>query len=71
MSIDRKAVVQLARLFLLADGVPRVVGMAGEDRERAVELLGQHDPGQFVGQGHGAKREHQAAASLRGLKGGR
>ncbi len=68
MSLDRRALVQLARLFLLADGVSGVVGMAGEDGERAVYLLGEHDPGEFVGQRDGAKREHQAPGGVRRLK---
>jgi hypothetical protein len=31
------------------------IGAAGEDGEGAVELFGEHDAGEFVGEGHGAE----------------
>jgi len=36
-----------------------VVGMMAEDREPAIELLKQHDAGEFVSERHLAEREHQ------------
>ena len=35
----------------------RVVGMSSQDGEGAIDLFGQHDPGEFVGKGHCAERE--------------
>jgi len=33
------------------------IGAAGENGERAIQLLGKHDAGEFVGEGHRAERE--------------
>jgi hypothetical protein len=38
------------------------VGAAGEDGEGAVELFGEHDAGEFVGEGHGAERKFLVGA---------
>jgi hypothetical protein len=38
------------------------VGAAGEDGEGAVELLGEHDAGEFVRKGHGAERKSVVGA---------
>jgi hypothetical protein len=38
------------------------VGAAGEDGEGAVELFGEHDPGEFMGESHGAQRESLVGA---------
>ncbi len=63
MSLDRRALVQLARLFLLADGVSGVVGMAGEDgKDRKLTaglLLGAYTSGQRFGGKLGASRVEQ------------
>jgi hypothetical protein len=39
------------------ESVAGVVGVAGEDGEGAVELLGEDDAGERVGQGDGAEGE--------------
>jgi hypothetical protein len=38
------------------------IGAAGENGEGAVELLDEHDPGEFVRKGHGAERKFLAGA---------
>ncbi len=38
------------------------VGAAGENGEGAVELLGEHDAGEFVRKGHGAERKFLVGA---------
>ena len=35
-----------------------MIGMAGQDSDRAIDLLGKHDAGEAVRQGHTAEREH-------------
>ena len=40
--------------------------MAGANGQRAVDLLGEDDAGELVGQRDGAKREHQASARAGG-----
>ena len=41
--------------------------MAGENGQRAVDLLGQHDAGQLMGQRDGSKREQQASTRAGGV----
>jgi len=38
------------------------IGAAGEDGESAIELLGEHDAGEFVRKGHGAERKFLVGA---------
>jgi hypothetical protein len=44
-----------------------VVGVAGEDGEGAVKLLGEDGAGQFMRQGDGAEREDEAGAQAGGV----
>jgi hypothetical protein len=44
------------------DLVPGVVGVAGQDGEGAVDLLGQYDAGKLVRQGHAAKGKEKIGA---------
>ena len=46
--------------------MPGVVGMAGEDGEAAVDLLGEHDAGQLMGQGDSSQGEQEAGLFERG-----
>jgi hypothetical protein len=38
------------------------IGASGENGEDAVELFGEHDAGEFVGEGHGAERKFLVGA---------
>jgi hypothetical protein len=45
-----------------------MVWMPAENRRRAIELLGEDEPGQSVGQREGSKREKQRGARARGFR---
>jgi len=42
--------------------------MAGEDGEGAIDLLGQNDAGEFVGESHRTKREERVGAEASGRR---
>jgi hypothetical protein len=48
--------------------VAGVVGMSGEDGEGAVELLGEHDAGEFVREGHETEGEGEGGVAERFLR---
>lgn len=50
------------RHLLSPFSVPTVIGVSGEDRASAVELLGEDQAGQGVGEGEGAERQQDFGA---------
>jgi hypothetical protein len=44
------------------ESVTAVVRMPSKDCKCAIELFGEHDPGQLMGKGHGAEGEQQIGA---------
>src|SRR6201996_9428593 len=44
------------------ESMAAVVGMPSKDCKCAIELFGEHDPGQLMGKGHGAEGEQQVGA---------
>jgi len=53
--------MDMVDMVLTLGGLFRI-GAAGEDSEGAVELLSEHDAGEFVGESHGAERKSVVSA---------
>ena len=50
------------------ESMTTVVWVPRKDCKCAIELFGEHDPGQLMGKGHGAKGEQQVGAVAGGLR---
>src|SRR5882757_1869730 len=47
------------------ESVAAVIGVASKDCKCAVELLGQHDPGELMREGHGSEGKQEIGALAR------